>query len=302
MQVATSFEQIACSGPVLLTIGTFDGVHRGHQFLLQQARDRAREHGYHLVIVTFDPSPSVVLRPDVGRYQLTTARQKVRLLEALSPALVVLLPFTRDLAALSADGFLDALEGRLELRELWMGEDFHFGRDRQGGLAMLVRRGQQDGFSVHVVARRMEARTSISSTRARDALLAGDVAGVMPLLGRPYALDLSSEQVVDDEVGPPPSLWLRVAPHLVLPADGTYAVLLGAESGAGVPGVAVVSARAPYRHLRVLALTRNALPVAMEFIAQLTGGRAEHDARAIAEARAVVAGWHRPRFEAAGDY
>src|SRR5579871_2014815 len=138
MQVAASFDEISLTQPALLTIGTFDGVHRGHRFLLEQARQRALEHGYGMVIVTFDPCPAIVLRPSIGRYQLTTVAQKLRLLASLDPALVVVLPFTHELARLTADQFMAALEARLTLREMWLGEDFHFGKDRAGGLTTLI--------------------------------------------------------------------------------------------------------------------------------------------------------------------
>ena len=193
MEVARVFEEISVSGPVLLTIGTFDGVHRGHRYLLEQARQRASEHQYGLVIVTFDPCPAVVLRPSLGRYQLTSAAQKLELLAAVEPAAVILLHFTPELSQLTAGEFMDALEARLDIRELWFGEDFRFGRDRGGDLQMLVTRGRESGFSLHVVSRRMEERESISSSRIRKALGAGDVEGVIPLLGYPFSRACSSD-------------------------------------------------------------------------------------------------------------
>src|SRR6185437_14361048 len=150
MRVVRSFDEPPIAGPVLLTIGTFDGVHRGHRFLLEQARDRAAEHGFGLVIVTFDPSPAVVLRPGLRRYQLTTAERKLHLLGALNPAAIVQVPFTLELSRWSASQFMDALEARMDLRELWLGEDFHFGHGREGGVTMLVERARQSGFSLHI--------------------------------------------------------------------------------------------------------------------------------------------------------
>ena len=127
MRVATSLDDLHLDGPALLTVGTFDGVHRGHRFLLEQAERRAEEHGYGLVIVTFDPSPAVVLRPEIGRYQLTSARQKLQLLQSLGPGMVAMIRFTREIARLTAAEFLDAVESGMTLREMWLGEDFHFG-------------------------------------------------------------------------------------------------------------------------------------------------------------------------------
>jgi FAD synthase len=203
---------------------------------------------------------------------------------------------------LTADGFLDALEGRLQLSELWMGEDFHFGHDREGGLAMLVRRGQEDGFSVHVVARRMEEQTSISSSRVRDALIAGHVDGAIPLLGRPFALDLTADQVLEETHGHPPALWCSVVPHLALPAAGTYAVLRNDATGAGQPVVATVYPEATDRHLRVCPARKADLPASIEFITRLSGGEDMSDADALAAAGGVLARWQRPQFSAAGEF
>ncbi|HWE64050.1 MAG TPA: FAD synthetase family protein [Chloroflexota bacterium] len=303
MRVATAFSDIACEGPVLLTIGTFDGVHRGHRFLLEQAQQRAREHSYSLVIVTFDPSPAVVLRPNAGRYQLITASQKLRLLEEFSPALTVLLPFTRELATLTANQFLDALEGRLRIGELWMGEDFHFGHDREGGLNLLVQRGQQDGFAVHVVARRMEDQGNISSTRVREALVAGDVEGAMPLLGRPFALDLTDHDDVEHLRDGLPGLQASIAPHLVLPASGVYAVLRTGGAGGQVPAVAEVRLDATRHQVRVRPLQGRDLPCSIEFIQRLAGGPDGQDVAALYDAaRAALLSWQRPVYPAAGDY
>src|SRR3979490_3243807 len=120
MDRATSFEQLPLDRPALLTIGTFDGVHRGHRFLLEQAQQPAVEHGYGLVVVTFDPCPAVGLRPDLRRHQRTTAPQTLRLPEAVGPALALLLNFTPALSQLSADQFMEELESRLQLREVWL--------------------------------------------------------------------------------------------------------------------------------------------------------------------------------------
>jgi riboflavin kinase/FMN adenylyltransferase len=250
MSTASSFSAISQQGPVLATIGTFDGVHRGHRYLLEQAAARAREHGYSLVVITFDPCPTVVLRPQVQRYQLTTAAQKLRLLAEIDPALIVLLTFTPDLARLTADQFLDAMEGRLQLREIWMGEDFRFGHGREGGLELLVQRGSRDGFSVHVVERRLEERTTISSSRVRELLAVGDVVGVLPLLGRPFALELERDPT---RAAPTASgvfsRQVQIPLYLAQPGPGAYAALVtpSDRSKHNVPALVRVSTdvRAP---------------------------------------------------------
>lgn len=303
MRVATSLDDLHLDGPALLTVGTFDGVHRGHRFLLEQAERRAQEHGYGLVIVTFDPSPAVVLRPEIGRYQLTSARQKLQLLESLGPGMVAMIRFTREIARLTAAEFLGAVESGMTLREMWLGEDFHFGRDRQGGVAMLIERGRESGFSLHVVARRMEERTSISSTRIREMLSRGEVEEVIPLLGRPFALELAADHAHASASCLPAGCY-AIAPHLVLPADGYFAVL-----ATGVPDeesrahVALVCDAPAGWQVRLWPLP--AWPeVAIEFLSLLssTPEDADPEGYLLAKARQVVGEWVRPAYPAAGDY
>jgi riboflavin kinase/FMN adenylyltransferase len=231
MDVARTFDAIHFSGSALLTIGTFDGVHRGHRYLLEQAKRRAHEQQYGLVIVTFDPCPAVVLRPSIGRYQLSSADQKVTLLSAIGPAVLAMLDFTPELSYLTAAEFMDALEARLDLREVWFGEDFRFGRDRGGDLQMLVQRGRESGFSLHVVSRRMEDQRIISSTRIRQALSEGDVEGATPLLGYPFGRSCGPGVACTWADGMSAAMCHEVEPHLALPADGVYAGIVTVPTG-----------------------------------------------------------------------
>lgn len=288
------------AGPALLVIGSFDGVHRGHRFLLEQAAQRAQEHNFGLVIVTFDPVPAVVLRPEIGRYQLTSAAQKLRLLEPLGPAMVLMLRFSHELAALTADQFLDALEERLVLREMWLGDDFHFGKDRAGGLSMLVERGSVSGFSLHVVARRTEDRATISSSRVRQALVAGDVAHALPLLGRPFAVEVTAATGVPTAGVP---LICEVPVHLALPAYGSYAALLTRAVHEALPTLARV--RRDGEKAQVALWTQEAVeaPREVEFIARLETGDREPDAELeFDQARALLKEWQRPVYPASSDY
>ena len=298
MIAASDLATVELSGPVLLTIGTFDGVHRGHRFLLDQAAARARDRSYHLVIVTFDPCPAVVLRPSIGRYQLTTADQKLRLLGEAGPTLVVMLRFTHQLAQLTADQFLDAMEGRLSLRELWMGEDFHFGKDRQGGLDMIVQRGGRDGFSVHVVTRRLEESSSISSTRIRMHLAAGEVEDVIPLLGRPFALDLELDCLVNASATTPTEADFQIAPHLALPSVRQYAALFHDKVGRQHAAVATVQDSAETQ-LTVASSLPLTLPGRLEFLGRLQPAEGQ---TMVDRANFFLEHWQRPFYPAAGDY
>jgi riboflavin kinase/FMN adenylyltransferase len=300
MDVATTFDAVELDRPALLTIGTFDGVHRGHLFLLDQAHQRAREHGYGLVIVTFDPCPAVVLRPTLRNYQLTSAAQKVRLLQGVSPALVVMLTFTRELSQLTADQFMDALEARLQVREMWLGEDFHFGRDRTGNLAMLVERGRNTGFSLHVVARRMEDQASISSTRVRQTLQGGDVEGAIPLLGRPFAVDLglTTAGPSDD-----PEESFTMPGHILLPRQGWYAGLARLHANTYGPTLVRIDDDTTLHQVQLYPRIAPQADLEVEFLHRLADlPDLDDSADGLAATQHFAATWERPVFPPAGSY
>jgi riboflavin kinase/FMN adenylyltransferase len=300
MRVATSFDEIGeLDRPALLTIGTFDGVHRGHLFLLDQARQRAEEHGYGLVIVTFDPCPAVVLRPSISNYQLTSAAQKIRLLQAVSPALVVLLRFTPELSHLTAHQFMDALEARLRLREMWLGEDFHFGRDRSGNLAMLVERGRNSGFGLHVVARRMEDQASISSTRIRQTLLEGDVEGAMPLLGRPFGLDLALASLGE---GDSAGQTYHLPQYMLVPGAGWYAGLAGAGATTIRPTLVRIDPHSGQQEITLYSGEQPSPGLEVEFLLRLADLGDLDVVAGLAQAAALTARWQRPALPPTGTY
>jgi cytidyltransferase-like protein len=300
MRVATTFEAIELDSPALLTIGTFDGVHRGHLFLLDQAHQRAREHGYGLVIVTFDPCPAVVLRPTLSNYQLTTAAQKLRLLQGVSPAVVVILTFTRELSQLTADQFMDELEARLQVREMWLGEDFHFGHDRTGNLAMLVERGRNTGFSLHVIARRMEDRASISSTRVRQTLRDGDVEGAIPLLGRPFAVDLG---LATAEPSSDQGQCFIVPRHALLPRHGWYAGLTQLHASTYGPSLIRIDDETTPRQVQLYPRVAPQADLEVEFLYRLADLPDLDDIPGcFAAVQRLAAAWERPVFPPAGNY
>lgn len=172
----------------VVSIGNFDGVHRGHQVLLQRAVARARELGVRAVGVTFWPHPEKVLRPDSGMKLLTTREQKLQLLTRAGLDVLVELTFTREFAATSADRFARGfLWERLHPREVHLGLNFRFGQGREGDVAFLARIGRELGFAVHGMAPVEDEKGPVSSSRVRQVVASGAVEEASELLGRyPY--------------------------------------------------------------------------------------------------------------------
>ena len=226
MQVVRNLETLTPDMPYALTVGVFDGVHRGHQFLIQQTARAAEEVGGKAGMVTFWPHPLEVLRPTVEVRYLTLLEEKLDVLAALGTLdLVVVLPFTSDLAMTSASDFIDLLRQHLNLRVLVEGSDFAFGHDRQGNMAFLTAYGEQQGFAVQNISLQLADQQRISSTRIRAFLAEGQVEEAAALLGRAYSA--RGLVVQGDQRGRLlgfPTANLEIDAKKILPADGVYAV------------------------------------------------------------------------------
>ena len=171
-----------------LSIGAFDGVHRGHQQLLSGLVQAAHAAGAPAAVVTFHPHPAVVLRGLPAAYSLTSPSERARLFAGLGLDAVYTLPFTPELIALSAAEFVEQLRLHLGLREMWVGYDFALGRGREGNIPYLQRLGEQTGFQLRVCRPvELEGQT-ISSSQVRALLGTGDVRQAAQLLGRSFAL------------------------------------------------------------------------------------------------------------------
>jgi riboflavin kinase/FMN adenylyltransferase len=171
-----------------LTIGSFDGVHVGHQTIVQKMVAHARQNGNPAVVLTFFPHPSVVLRGRKPAFYITRPEEKAELLATLGVDYVITQAFNEGLSRVSAEEFVRSLRQRLNFKDLWIGEDFALGHDRVGDRNFLAEHGQAEGFQVHVVAPVFMGGEVVSSTRVREALRSGDVARVESYLGRPFAL------------------------------------------------------------------------------------------------------------------
>ena len=215
----------------VVTVGNFDGVHRGHQKMLADVVDRARELGVASVVVTFDPHPLKVLHPEIAPKMIQTLRQREEAIEACGVDTVVLVPFTRDFSLTPADEFIrELLVKRLVAREIRVGAHFVFGRGRGGNLLMLRSLGTAAGITVVGIEDVADAGRAISSTRIRDALAAGAVAHAAALLGRPYIMDglIARGDRMGRKIGFPTT---NLQPENELyPKDGVYFTTVNIES------------------------------------------------------------------------
>jgi len=176
------------SAPRIVTIGTFDGVHRGHQKLIERTCNRAIEIGALSTIVTFEPVPAFVLRPDKFAGRICTAGRKLTLLEGLGADEMVVIEFDRDLASRSPEDFLAELKDRTGLIELWIGEGFALGRNRVGDVARITEIGNDLGFETVAMPRVIDGSEIISSSSIRKAIETGEVAFASDSLGRPFTV------------------------------------------------------------------------------------------------------------------
>lgn len=184
-----SLEQApARSGPSVVTMGNFDGMHLGHRALVKSAVDRAQERGMTSVVVTFDPHPAVVVAPEHRPPLLTTLAQRLETFEALGVDLVWVIPFSRALSQQSAPLFLQAMDRVLEPVELHVGSAFRFGKDRQGDVLALENWGMDTGCRIVPHGFRAYDGGRLSSSRIRETLAQGDVEEASRLLGQSHVL------------------------------------------------------------------------------------------------------------------
>jgi riboflavin kinase/FMN adenylyltransferase len=208
----------------VVAIGNFDGVHRGQRAILDVVVARARELRAAAVVVTFDPHPLSVLRPEQAPLPITTPAQKERLLAEAGIGVVLVVRFTREFARTPAREFVrEFLSGRLAAREVYVGESFSFGHRREGTLELLRCLGEELGFTAGGVPEVMMLGERISSTRIRRAIGVGQVDEAAEMLGYPFCI--SGTVVRGDRMGQRlgwPTINLA-AEHKLLPADGVYA-------------------------------------------------------------------------------
>lgn len=210
--------------PAVLTIGSFDGVHLGHQALITSVIKSARASGVAAVALTFEPSPREVLRPDLPLTYLTRLPQKLELLASLGLDETVVVPFTQELSRVQAPDFIAWVRQYLPFVEMWEGEGFALGHGRTGNTEVLARLGEEHGYTLQIAPLVEVAGEPVSSTRVRQAITDGDVESATRLLGRPYALP--GTVVHGSKRGRQlgyPTANLDTPLNQAIPADGVYA-------------------------------------------------------------------------------
>ena len=300
-------------GPSAVTIGVFDGVHRGHQRIVARAAEMAATHRLPLVVVTFDPHPDEVIRPGSHPPLLCTLRRRVQLLSEQGADAVCVLEFTQDFSRLSPDEFVHAaLADRLHARRVVVGENFRFGHRAAGDVALLTELGEKYDFAAEGVPLLTEDGVRVSSSLIRDRLAAGDVVGAAHYLGRPHRVE--GVVVRGAQRGRTlgiPTANLATPPYPAIPADGVYAGWLASLDENGLeterwPAAISVGTNPTFdgqhRVVEAYALDRDDLDlygvhVAVDFAARLRGMDRFDSVDAlvaqmhldIAEARALVA-------------
>ena len=190
MQVFHKLEDVPQQlGPTVVSVGNFDGVHLAHQEVVRHMAQSAHTLGGKAVVVTFEPHPFRILRPDVAPRLLTPLPVKLQLLEQTRVDAVLVLPFTRDLSLMTAQDFArEVLAGTLHAREVHEGYNFHFGHKAQGNVNTLGALGKEMGFEADVYSEQLLRGHHVSSSEIRKLIANGEVGKARALLGRPFSI------------------------------------------------------------------------------------------------------------------
>jgi riboflavin kinase/FMN adenylyltransferase len=226
MNIFHGIEHPGMQRPTVATLGVFDGLHLGHQAIVRTVVERALLLGLTPTLITFEPHPRQVLRPESAPPLLQTFHQKMEGLRLLGLQQVVVLEFDAELAALSAEAFVQRyLCGALQAQEVYLGKGFSFGHERRGNIELLLELSHELGFYAAEVPEIQLRRHRISSTKIRQLLRAGQVNLARRMLGRPYGIEgvvTRGHGIGKQLLYPTANLALE---NRVLPADGVYVTL-----------------------------------------------------------------------------
>jgi riboflavin kinase/FMN adenylyltransferase len=229
MQILNGLDTVQMNQATTVTVGTFDGIHRGHRKIIEEVIQLARSENLVSTILTFEPPPRMVLQQNSKKkvMLLTTFEEKINILQNFGLDRVIVVPFTRELAEMSYKSFVeDILIEKVRAAWIVVGHDHTFGKNRQGNFESLQRLSRQHGFRLKEVGALQYAGQTISSSQIRDLLLAGDVVTSSSMLGYPYTL----QGKVVPGAGRGRKLNFVTAnidladPHKLVPANGVYVV------------------------------------------------------------------------------
>ena len=226
MRIEQELEQAQIDRDSVLTIGVFDGVHRGHQYLIGKVVAEAQSRGIASGVVTFRNHPDSVLNPNFQPQYITSIAERVRLVEEIGADFVVPVTFDREVAGLRPQKFVELLMGKLRMRGLVVGPDFAMGYKREGNVEVLSELGERLGFTVSVVDLLSEGGYAVHSTSIRKEISQGNVGDAAKKLGRKFSI--SGTVVTGEKLGRElgfPTANVEVGPDMAVPGNGIYATL-----------------------------------------------------------------------------
>ena len=237
-------DQTLNDGTYAATIGFFDGVHKGHQFLMERLEKEAVKRGLKSMVITFERHPRQVVQGDWKPELLTELHEKLKLLKATNIDVVVVLRFNRQMAGLSAGEFMQLMHDRMGVRMLLTGYDNRFGHDRTEGFEDYQRYGQELGIEVMGGEALTVGEQNVSSTLVRRLLKAGNVEEATRCLGRPYGI--GGQVVHGEQIGRTigfPTANLLPDDNKLIPQDGVYAVMVDLDNGVRKQGIMNIGTR-----------------------------------------------------------
>jgi len=228
MQIIRDLTEAQLTEPTVLTIGTFDGVHRGHQALIHQLKTAAGQLQAKSAIIAFHPRPKAIFAPErYGHDYLTTPDERIALLESLGLDVLILIPFSLELAQTTAHDFVKLVVERLKMVQIWVGHDFAMGKNREGNVEKLTELGAEFNYTLREIEPFLLEGKAVSSSEIRQQLLAGEVRQAAHLLGR-YP-SLTGKIVVGAQRGRTigfPTANFAVPAERLVPANGVYATFV----------------------------------------------------------------------------
>lgn len=245
LKIFNSIKSFNAAKPTIVTIGTFDGVHLGHQKILQQITKSAKELNCESLVLTFFPHPRMVLQEDTEMKQLNTLKEKIELLDNLGVDNLVVHPFNKDFSRLTAEEFVkEVLVGVFKIKKIIIGYDHRFGRNRTADINDLITFGETYGFEVEQISVEELNEVSISSTKIRNALLEGNVALASDYLGYNYPLTgiVSKGKQLGRTIGYPTANIKIDESYKLIPLNGVY-IAKSILKGATVYGMINIGTR-----------------------------------------------------------